>query len=55
MKEDEMGSSCGERNACKILVVKSEGNRLLGRPRRRWDIIKMDLMKIRWRVWTGFI
>jgi hypothetical protein len=37
------------RNAYGILVGKPEGNRLLGRPRRRWvDSIKMDLGEIGW-------
>jgi hypothetical protein len=37
-------------------VGKPEGKRLLGRPRRRWeDGIKMDLRKIVWGVWSGFI
>jgi transcription termination factor 2 len=37
------------RNAYRILVGKSEGNRPLGRPRRRWvDNIKMDLGEIGW-------
>ena len=32
------------RGACKALVGKPEGRRLLGRPRRRWeDNIKIDL------------
>jgi hypothetical protein len=36
-----------KRNACRILVGMSEGNRPLGRPRRRWmDNIKMDLREI---------
>jgi hypothetical protein len=36
-----------ERNACMILVGKPEGNRPLGRPRRRWvDNIKVDLREI---------
>jgi hypothetical protein len=35
------------RNAHRILVGKPEGNRPLGRPRRRWvDNIKMDLREI---------
>jgi hypothetical protein len=39
------------RNACRILVRKSEGKRPLGRPRRRWvDNIKMDLGEIEWDV-----
>jgi hypothetical protein len=36
-----------KRNAYRILVGKPEGNRPLGRPRRRWvDNIKMDLREI---------
>jgi hypothetical protein len=38
-----------KRNAYRISVGKPEGNRPLGRPRRRWvDIIKMDLREIGW-------
>jgi hypothetical protein len=37
----------GKRNAYKTLVGKTEGRRLLGRPRRRWDSnIKMHLKEI---------
>jgi hypothetical protein len=37
-------------------IGKSEGERLLGRLRHRWDDdIKMDLKQIREGVWTGFI
>jgi hypothetical protein len=36
-----------ERNVYKVLVGKPEGNRPLGRPRRRWeDGIRMDLRDI---------
>jgi hypothetical protein len=36
-----------ERKVYKVLVVKPEGKRTLGRPRRRWeDGIKMDLREI---------
>jgi hypothetical protein len=36
-----------KRNAYRILVVKSEEKRPIGRPRRRWeDSIKMDLREI---------
>jgi hypothetical protein len=36
-----------KRNASRILVGKPEGNRRLGRPRRRWmDNMKMDLGEI---------
>jgi hypothetical protein len=35
------------RNAYKIFVVKPEGKRPLGRPRRRWeDNIRLDLREI---------
>jgi hypothetical protein len=38
-----------KRNACTILVGKPEGERPLGRPRRRSvDNIKMDLREIEW-------
>jgi hypothetical protein len=37
------------RNSYRILVGKPEGNRPLGRPRRRWkDNIKTDLREIGW-------
>jgi hypothetical protein len=36
-----------KRNVYRLLVVKPEGKRPLGRPRRRWiDNIKMDLLEI---------
>ena len=36
-----------ERGVCKVLMVKPEGRRPLGRPRRRWvDIIRMDLQEV---------
>jgi hypothetical protein len=39
----------GKRNAYRILVVKLEGKRPLGRPRRRWeDNIRIDLREIGW-------
>jgi len=35
------------RGACRVLVGKPEGKRLLGRPRYRWeDNIKMDLQEV---------
>jgi hypothetical protein len=38
-----------KRNACRILLGKSEGKRPLGRPRRRWlDNIKMYPREIGW-------
>jgi hypothetical protein len=37
-------------NVYRVLVGKFEGNRPLGRPRRRWkNGIKMDLRKIGWK------
>jgi hypothetical protein len=46
-----MGKACNthakRRNACGILVGKPEGKRPLGRPRRRWENIKMDLKLIK--------
>jgi hypothetical protein len=38
-----------KRNAYRIVVGKSEGNRLLGRQRRRWvDNVKIYLREIGW-------
>jgi hypothetical protein len=38
-----------KRNACGILVGKSEGNKQIGRPRRRWvSNTKMDLKVLEW-------
>jgi hypothetical protein len=38
-----------EKNAYRLLVGKPEGNRPLGRPRRRFvDNIKMDLGEVGW-------
>ena len=41
-----------ERGVCRILVVKMEGKRPLGRPKGRWvDNIRMDLWDV--GIWTG--
>jgi hypothetical protein len=38
-----------KRNACRLLVGKPEGNRPLGRPRRRWVAnIRRDLREVGW-------
>jgi hypothetical protein len=38
-----------ERNVYRVLIVKPEGKRPLGRPRRRWeDGIRMALREIGW-------
>jgi hypothetical protein len=38
----------GRRGVYRGLVGKSEGKRPLGRPRRRWKDIKMDLQELGW-------
>jgi hypothetical protein len=47
-----MGGACStngeKRNGYSILVGKPEGKRPLGRPRCRWEHIKMDLREIGW-------
>jgi hypothetical protein len=55
-----MGRACStngeKRNACRILVGKSEGMTPLGKLRRRWvDNIEIDLREIGWDVWIGLI
>jgi hypothetical protein len=35
-----------KRNVYRLLVGKAEGKRPLGRPRRRWIVIKMNLLEI---------
>ena len=53
IKKNFMGGACskyGERRGiCRVLVVKPEGKRPLGRSRRRWkDNIKMDPQEVGW-------
>ena len=44
------------RDAYWVLVGESEGMRLLGRPRHRWeDNIKMKLQEVGWGALTGLI
>jgi hypothetical protein len=47
---DRAGIMYGEEmNACRVLVRKPEGNRLLGRLKSRWDDnVKIDLRDIEW-------
>ena len=35
-----------DRRVHRVLVGKSEGKRPLGRPRRRWEDIKMDMQEV---------
>jgi hypothetical protein len=37
-----------KKNACRLLVGKPEGKKPLGRPRRRWVDIKMNLRETGW-------
>jgi hypothetical protein len=52
VKEGEMDRACstngGKRNAYRILVGNPEGKRPLGRHRRRWEDIRMDLRETGW-------
>jgi hypothetical protein len=42
------------RGVYRVLAEKPEGNRPLGRPRRRWEVnIKMDLQEVGCGEWTG--
>jgi hypothetical protein len=44
-----------ERKVYKVLVGKPEGERPLGRPRRKWeDGIRMYRREIYWGMWIGF-
>jgi hypothetical protein len=44
------------RNWDKVLVLKPDGKKLLGRPRHRCEVdIKMDLKEIKYGILTGFI
>jgi hypothetical protein len=51
--KDEIGGACSmngkKRNSYRLLVEKPEGNKSLGRPRRRWlDNIRMDIVEVEW-------
>jgi hypothetical protein len=37
------------------LWEKPNAKRPLGRPRHRWENIKMDLLEVGWGAWTGLI
>jgi len=44
---------CEEKGVHRVLVGKPEGMRPLGRPRRRWVDIRMDLQEVGCGLWTG--
>jgi hypothetical protein len=39
IKKNEIGGECSRKGTHRLLVVKPEGKRSLGRPRLRWEII----------------
>ena len=40
------------RGTCMMFVGRSEGKRLLRRPRHRWrENVKMDLQEVEWQAW----
>ena len=41
-----MARMCEERGVYRVLVGKPEGKRPLGKPRRRWADIRMDLQEL---------
>jgi hypothetical protein len=46
----------GRKLMCRVLMVKPDGKRPLGRPRHKWkDNFKMDLKEVGWVIWTGLI
>jgi len=61
IKKNEIGGggTCSEygeeerRGAYRVLVGKPEGKRPFGRPRHRWEDIKIDLQKWDVGVWAG--
>jgi hypothetical protein len=42
------------KNSYTIFVEKLVGNRQLGRPRRKWKDIKIELVDISVNIWAGF-
>jgi hypothetical protein len=57
---NEMGGACStygeKRGVYRVLVVRSEERKPLGRARRRWeDNMKMDLQEVEWGAWTELI
>jgi hypothetical protein len=52
MKEDEVSGVYSthkrDRISIRILVEKREGKRPLGRPSRRWEVIRVNLREVGW-------
>jgi hypothetical protein len=52
IKKNEMDKACsmywGRRGVHKVLMGKPEGKRSLGRPRHRWEDIKVDHQEVGW-------
>jgi hypothetical protein len=50
IEKNEMGGACSAdeegRDVYRVLVGKPEGERPLGRPRRRWNDIRIDLQEV---------
>jgi hypothetical protein len=42
-----------ERGVHRVVVGKPEGKRTFGRPRRRWEDIRMDLREVGCGMWIG--
>jgi len=56
--KNEIGGPCStygeKRDGYRVLVEKSEGKSLVGRPRPRLeDIISIDVQEVGWGAWTG--
>jgi hypothetical protein len=43
-----------DRKVYRVLVEKPEGKRKLGRTRRRWEDIRLDLKESVWGLWSRF-
>jgi hypothetical protein len=59
MKYDEVSGSCSTHwdmiNAYNVSVRRPKGNRPLGKPRYRWDNIKILLKETGLKMWIGLI
>jgi len=57
IEKNKMGGACSTygdwRDVYRVLVGKPDGNRLLGKPRRRWEENIKSSGSGMWRVWAG--